>query len=353
MKKHLFVLMTALFFGIQAQSQTVKITQEFVKKIQKYSSLDIFHDGMAAVCNENGLWGYIDTEGNEVIPCMYNRHVGCFSEGLACVPSDDENGVKFINKKNEVVLDKGFKFGARGKFHIYQEASKSYYDDEYDNVSMSAKEDLQNYFSDGNDNSVYDYFNCFRLPCFINGFCTLVYPSPSVDEAEVRCVLECDFVRIDKEGNISQFINQYELKFATNEKHYLCFERIESVHDKPSWLVTCNPIDEPNEYIPFSKELIYDKDYGYTEHLIGLKNSDGKIIVPAKYSQITGFHNGVSLVSIQRGHLIELFPSYEMYSKFGYLDKYGNTTFTLKDMQELIKCEQKIKADIKGKSRSY
>lgn len=344
MKKHLFVLMTALFFGIQTQSQTVKITQDFVKKIQKYSSLDIFHDGMAAVCNENGLWGYIDTEGNEVIPCMYNRHVGCFSEGLACVPSDDENGVKFINKKNEVVLDKGFKFGSRGRFHVYQEASKDYYDDEYDNVSMSVEERL--YYS-GGDDRIYDVFACFRLPCFINGFCTLLYPSPSTAQAFVSCDLDCDFVRIDKEGNISQFNNQYDLKFATNEKYYLCFERIESVHDKPSWLVACNPIDEPNEYIPFSKELVYDKNHDYSERLIGLKNSEGEIIVPAKYCQITGFHDGVSLVSIWRGNRMDGLPSEECYQKFGYVDKYGNTTFSFKDIQELTKCEQKIKADIK------
>ena len=96
----MIVLMVILSFGIQAKSQTVKITQEFIERIQKYTELDIFHDDMAAVCNENGLWGYIDTEGKEVIPCMYNRHVGCFSEGLACVPSDNENGVKFIIRRN-------------------------------------------------------------------------------------------------------------------------------------------------------------------------------------------------------------------------------------------------------------
>ena len=61
--------------------------------------MDIFSEGMAAVCRDDSLWGYIDTEGNEVIPCMYNRHVGCFTEGLACVPSNEGNGIKFINKK--------------------------------------------------------------------------------------------------------------------------------------------------------------------------------------------------------------------------------------------------------------
>ena len=39
MRKHLIVLMVILSFGIHAQSQTVKITQEFIERIQKYTEL--------------------------------------------------------------------------------------------------------------------------------------------------------------------------------------------------------------------------------------------------------------------------------------------------------------------------
>lgn len=258
MRKHLIVLMVILSFGIQAQSQTVKITQEFIERIQKYKALDIFHDGMAAVCNENGLWGYIDTEGKEVIPCMYNRQVGCFSEGLACVPSDDENGVKFINKNNEVVLDKEFKFGSRAECFV--EDGYLY----WDNVFMTTDGSIEN-----SDGLVLDDFNCFRLPCFINGFCTLIYPSSSTKELFVSSTRECDFICIDKEGNVSNTPYQYTLKYATNEDHYLCFERVPSNNQKLSWLIACNPIDEPNKFIPYSKEIKYDKDYDYSEHVIG------------------------------------------------------------------------------------
>lgn len=238
MRKHLIVLMVILSFGIQAKSQTVKITQEFIERIQKYTELDIFHDGMAAVCNENGLWGYIDTEGKEVIPCMYNRHVGCFSEGLACVPSDNENGVKFINKNNEVVLDKGFKFGSRAECFV---------EDGYlsgDNVYMTPY------------GGILDDFTCFRLPCFINGFCTLIYPGSSTNHLFDPSASECDFICIDKEGNVSNTPYQYTLKFATNEDKYLCFERVPSNNQNLSWLIACNPIDEPNKYIPYSEVVL-------------------------------------------------------------------------------------------------
>lgn len=337
MRKHLIVLMVILSFGIHAQSQTVKITQEFIERIQKYTELDIFHDGMAAVCRDDSLWGYIDTEGNEVIPCMYNRHVGCFSEGLACVPSDDENGVKFINNNNEVVLDKGFKFGSRAECFV---------EDGYlsgDNVNMTPYGGVWN-----SDGLVFDDFSCFRLPCFINGFCTLIYPGSSTKELFVSSTRECDFICIDKEGNVSNTPYQYTLKFATKEDEYLCFERVPSNNQKLSWLIACNPIDEPNKYIPYSKEIKYDKDYDYSEHVIGLKNKKGEIVVPAIYTLITGFHDGVALVGIWRGSRMDL-PSEEIYWNFGYVDEYGNSTFTVKDMQELTKCEQKIKADIKCK----
>jgi hypothetical protein len=49
---------------------------------------------------ENGLYGYIDKTGKEVIPCMY-RNTGEFTDGLAWVMND---GVRYINDKNELVI---------------------------------------------------------------------------------------------------------------------------------------------------------------------------------------------------------------------------------------------------------
>ena len=54
----------------QQQDKRSEITEQFANNVQKYEKLNNFHEGLAAV-QHNGLWGYIDKEGNEVIPCQY------------------------------------------------------------------------------------------------------------------------------------------------------------------------------------------------------------------------------------------------------------------------------------------
>lgn len=61
------------YFFMPTSEPTVVITEQLADKIRKYEKLSSFHEGLAAV-QRNGLWGYIDTEGNEIIPCIYKRN---------------------------------------------------------------------------------------------------------------------------------------------------------------------------------------------------------------------------------------------------------------------------------------
>lgn len=92
----------------------------FVKKDGKYMQIDKsgkilntfnyenireFHDGLAMVSKKSGndiLSGYIDTKGNEVIPCIYTSYSD-FSEGLAAVEKDGIYG--FVDKKGNSTFD--------------------------------------------------------------------------------------------------------------------------------------------------------------------------------------------------------------------------------------------------------
>ena len=92
----------------------------FVKKDGKYMQIDKsgkilntfnyeyireFHDGLAMVSKKSGnesLTGYIDTKGNEVIPCIYTSYSD-FSEGLAAVEKDGIYG--FVDKKGNSTFD--------------------------------------------------------------------------------------------------------------------------------------------------------------------------------------------------------------------------------------------------------
>lgn len=72
----------------------------------EYREIDHFSEGLAAVQDGNGKAGFIDREGNEVIPCQYGE-VGWFSEGLADVClGDPYRGDKYgyINKEGELVI---------------------------------------------------------------------------------------------------------------------------------------------------------------------------------------------------------------------------------------------------------
>lgn len=76
-------------------------SRDFIEN--KYLLINEFHNNRALVKNRDGLYGYIDTDGNEVIPCKYYKSYG-FNNGLALVV--DENGNRFfINQDGTKILD--------------------------------------------------------------------------------------------------------------------------------------------------------------------------------------------------------------------------------------------------------
>jgi serine/threonine protein kinase len=66
-----------------------------------YDKAFYFKEGLALVEND-GKYGYIDKEGNEVIPLMYEDVGGDFSEGLAGVQNNGKYG--YINKAGKEVI---------------------------------------------------------------------------------------------------------------------------------------------------------------------------------------------------------------------------------------------------------
>ncbi|MFC0392653.1 WG repeat-containing protein, partial [Paenibacillus mendelii] len=67
----------------------------------KFVHNPFFNDGLAALMNKDGKFGYIDKEGKVVIPFEYDN-TQLFTEGFAAVNKDDKWG--FVNKKGEVVI---------------------------------------------------------------------------------------------------------------------------------------------------------------------------------------------------------------------------------------------------------
>lgn len=98
-----------------SQYPIVRLTPEFMRAIQKYEILGTFNEGYACV-KRNNKWGYINTKGEEVIPCKYG-FANSFSEGLAGIVhagfwSLDYYG--FINTKGQEIIPR--KYDAVGNF---------------------------------------------------------------------------------------------------------------------------------------------------------------------------------------------------------------------------------------------
>jgi hypothetical protein len=67
---------------------------------KQFWGVSSFSEGLAPII-QNGKWGFINTKGEMVIPCIYDG-AGNFSEGLASVEQNGKCGS--INTKGEVVL---------------------------------------------------------------------------------------------------------------------------------------------------------------------------------------------------------------------------------------------------------
>ena len=67
---------------------------------KKYQRIRNFSEYLAAVQNEKGLWGFIDSDGSEIVKCKYHD-VRDFHNGFAVVKIDDKFG--YINAKGDEV----------------------------------------------------------------------------------------------------------------------------------------------------------------------------------------------------------------------------------------------------------
>ena len=95
----------------------IQITKELSEAVHRYDEISDFHEGLLAV-RKNQKWGYINSKGEEVIPCKYEYSCD-FSEGLACVYLEgDDLPIAFIDKKGNTVIDGFFGDTQQGGFWI-------------------------------------------------------------------------------------------------------------------------------------------------------------------------------------------------------------------------------------------
>ena len=271
------------YFFMPTSEPTVVITEQLANKIRKYEKLSSFHEGLAAV-QRNGLWGYIDTEGNEVIPCIYKgteygNYAFPFSEDMAVI-IDKDGKYGYINKKGEMIVKPQFE--EAGNFS--EGVASVFSDGKLNFIGKDGK-----YIGELSNKFIWDYNLDRNLPQFKNGVCKVHIPAKEPSEGIIA-----DIIYINKKGNEVE-----------------------------------QPVDE-------SPKELYVKYW--EDDKVGYKDTIGNIIVPAKYSSLGKFSCGVAVATLEygeRGHGMEEWYSDDYIGLYGYVDLKGNETFTWQDHDKI------------------
>lgn len=308
----------------QANDDVVEITPEFIDKISKYDILAGFSEGMAIVLRDD-KYGYINTKGDEAIPCQYDKAEN-FTDGFAIVSKDYNYG--FIDTKGDSITpcqyERACPFSEEraavckdGKWGYVNTKGEEVVPCTYPNVELLY---TPGKFSEGvacqivNDDGLVVFITpegkeipelsnkfyvrkesagSYDVPSFINGECGRLYTSLDPSDGEA--------IAIDKAGNV--------LGSERND----VWENAYYATDSGDTLYS----DKSTVYI---RSSITDDEL----RLLGVKDAYGNDVVKPKYHVLGKFSNGVALV----GFIVDQIPGIKSVMVLGYMDMKGNDTFS-------------------------
>lgn len=316
-----------------SKEDIVELTPEFAKSLEVYDELAPFSEGYAAV-RRGKKWGYINTKGEEVIPCSFDA-ADIFSEGLAAVSKSDK--LVYINSKGEEIISSPY----------------SYYNIKNRNFS----EGLAAVCDDGKWG-------------WINQKGELVIPL-SIEAEDVGLFSEglvyCqnsgkDFSFVDKNGTVvftgktnyqygkvghtatgyySKDFPKFRDGFAYVNDDFNTVKKY-TKYDKQG--KKCGTISE-NELPEY--RLIREDESGlfedYTVHM-GLKGKDGTVLIKPYYSLI-GTDDAYTIVQVSNGVVLVMLIEFSEYNNdviyhYGYADLKGHDTFS-KEIKDKVNKSRK------------
>ncbi len=254
----------------------------------KYCKVDCFREGLAAVCNQKGEWGYIDIKGNEVIPCSFKNAV-FFNGGRAIV--EDRSKWFFIDRKGKRIfpmvfdeIESLFKEGVavaklNGKYgavdtqgHIILPFIYNHLGKFADGLAPMALDSVSGFI---NRSGVLKFKSTYTPPPFSEGlsfiYDTLMVYAPDTVRISMYSEIENNFI-IDTNGTI---LGKYNY-------------------------------GQHSDFYDGLAAVLYNKNVGFI-------NKKGKVVVPIQYDFATSFKNGTAAVSFRGSYFF----------RCGIIDKKG------------------------------
>lgn len=287
----------------------VQLTPEFIEAIQKYDRLSLFSEGYAAVC-KNGKWGYIDKTGREVIPCKYDW-ANPFHEGLASVRPSYGSGYGFIDTLGREVIRHRREIEVPGDFSEGLVVVKNEGNDHFFVLDKEGRKVFQGSYGKG---SYAPYSSFGMMP-----YAAPIYIEKFIDGKLYIPKGESGYKVYDTKGNKVKDVSNSEMEQITKRA-------------------------TAGQAQTFTHTLYTDKMYGGMGEIVlwGVKDANGKIIVPAEYDKASIYFepekidltNGVIPVALieysgisYMGEWLGICPDDGSKEHHGYVDLKGHDTF--------------------------
>lgn len=275
---------------------TVELTPEFKSSMENYDMTASFYEGRAAVCR-NDLWGFIDTRGREPIPCQYNT-VNRFCQKLAAVQKEDKWG--YIDINGAVIVPIEMNVADAGMFS-----------EGLAFIAQDMNQPMSYFFINSKGDKVFEGSNLDRNKIAENGFLI--------------------FEKIPTFNNGECYIPLY----GSNE--YAVYNTSGQLVRKESNL--------PHVEKKSSDYSIFIGD----NNKKGLKDSNGNVVIPAKYDEIKtdnlgnpSVSSGVVMVTLLERDVD--YPDDMEYATphYAYADLHGHDTFSPNVLRKIENAENAI-----------
>lgn len=303
--EHLSEKENNIFVLTNLEKKTCEIVQ--VEPFNKYSSINVYDDIEFGVedstfaVQKDGLWGFIDELGQEIIPCQYKKYCS-FSQNLAAVQKDNKWG--FINKKGETVIPFDYEIPQFSSFDgdiapVFKE-NKAGYIDKQGNVVISFKY----------EDAGISYHDSCIFPVKLKGKWGFVDKDEYVKIPFIYDNVECDgdcypvyhVTQNGKIGLVSPIIGREIIPaiyddLCVNEKSVVVRtvstngNKITKILDWNNNLITQEEYDYISDYIDEGFYVAHNnKKYGYL-------NEKGEVAIPLKYRQCNDFVGGITIAT--------------------------------------------------------